>query len=181
MSGHEARPPGWRLVRLDLVGTAVFAASATWAAVVFDGVAQVQGVAVALGLFGIGIVAFLWGYWTAVQRSRTDELSVAELYFLTGEATPRTVKVPMNLALAAQCVVGLATALARPNTDGRPGSTLAFGVLVPMFGLGLNGLWAARHGRFGPRRRRADHGADDSTAGAADPDDPVPPGAGPIG
>ena len=27
--------------------------------------------------------------------------------------------------------------------DGQPGSTLAFGILVPMFGIGLNGLWAA--------------------------------------
>lgn len=185
MSTSRTRPAGWGIVQLDLIGTAVFAVSAIWSAIVFDGVARVQGVAVALALFAVGIFAFLWGYWTAVQRSRTDELSVAELYFLTGQATPRQVKVPMNLALAAQCVVGLATALARPNTDGRAGSTLAFGVLVPMLGLGLNGLWAARHGRFGPRRRRADDQDDDLHD---DPgDDPpdangaVPPGAGPIG
>lgn len=181
MTGGGQRPPGWGIVQLDLAGTAVFAASAIWSAVVFDGAARVQGVAVALGLFAVGIFAFLWGYWTAVQRSRTDELSVAELYFLTGHATPRQVKVPMNLALAAQCVVGLATALARPSTDGRPGSTLAFGVLVPMFGLGLNGLWAARHGRFGPRRRRVDEPAPDAGDDTPDADDAVPPGAGPIG
>ena len=30
-------------------------------------------------------------------------------------------------------------------------NALAFGVLVPMFGIGANGLWAARHGRYGPR------------------------------
>jgi hypothetical protein len=47
--------------------------------------------------------------------------------------------------LAAQVVVAVATAAARPFT------TLAFGVLVPVFGVGLNGLWAARHGRFPPR------------------------------
>jgi hypothetical protein len=28
---------------------------------------------------------------------------------------------------------------------------LAFGVLVPMFGIGANGLWAARHGHYGQR------------------------------
>lgn len=177
MSAAGRRPPGWAIVRLDLVGTAVFVASAAGAAVATEGAARVQGVAVALVLFAVGIFAFLWGYWTAVQRSRTDELSVAELYFLVGEPTPREVKRPMNLALAVQCVVGLATALARPSTDGRPGSTLAFGVLVPMFGLGLNGLWAARHGRFGPRRQRPDTAGED-TAGH---DDPVPPAAGPIG
>ena len=49
--------------------------------------------------------------------------------------------------LAVQIVVALVTALSRTETaDGRAGSSLALGVLVPMFGLGLNGLWAAYHG-----------------------------------
>ena len=30
-------------------------------------------------------------------------------------------------------------------------NALAFGILVPMFGIGMNGLWAVRHGTFGPR------------------------------
>jgi hypothetical protein len=30
----------------------------------------------------------------------------------------------------------------------RPFTALAFSVLVPMLGLGLMALWAARHGRF---------------------------------
>jgi hypothetical protein len=30
-------------------------------------------------------------------------------------------------------------------------NALAFGILVPMFGIGLNGILAVRHGRFGPR------------------------------
>jgi hypothetical protein len=28
---------------------------------------------------------------------------------------------------------------------------LAFGVLVPLLGLGLNGLWASKYGSFGKR------------------------------
>ena len=36
------------------------------------------------------------------------------------------------------------------------GSTLAFGVLVPILGLGLNGLWAATYGSFGARRLKGD-------------------------
>jgi hypothetical protein len=28
---------------------------------------------------------------------------------------------------------------------------VAFGILAPMFGLGLMGAWGGRHGRFGPR------------------------------
>jgi hypothetical protein len=30
-------------------------------------------------------------------------------------------------------------------------SPLAFGILVPVFGLGLCGLWGARYGTFEPR------------------------------
>lgn len=150
---------GSRIVRADIAGTAVFAVSATAASAIFDGPARVQGVVVALALFAIGVVAFIWGYWSAVQRSRTHEMSVAELYFLLGSAVPRRVKYIMNGCLLLQTVVALTTALTRGSTpDGAggssPGSTLAFGVLVPMLGLGLNGLWAASHGDFGPRAVR---------------------------
>ncbi|MFZ9581083.1 MAG: hypothetical protein ACO3BV_11200, partial [Ilumatobacteraceae bacterium] len=74
--------PGGRLMTLDIVGTVVFTGSAVVAAVVFDGAAKVQGVVVDLVLFAIGVATFLLGYWTAVQRSRQDEMSVAELFFL---------------------------------------------------------------------------------------------------
>ncbi|MGH9282335.1 MAG: hypothetical protein ACRD0S_05305, partial [Acidimicrobiales bacterium] len=33
----------------------------------------------------------------------------------------------------------------------RPNSSLAFGVLAPLWGQGLAALWAARHGTFPPR------------------------------
>jgi len=157
-SGHLSSR---RIVRLDVVGTALFSVSAVLAAVVFDGPAKVQGVVVDLALFTVGVAAFLWGYWVAVQRSRQDELSVAELYFLLGAAVPRDVKRTMNLCLVAQSLVAVGTAVSRLSTPSStatsgssPGSSLAFGVLVPMFGLGLNGLWAAIHGTFAPRRRR---------------------------
>ena len=41
--------------------------------------------------------------------------------------------------------------------EGDEPNLLAFGILVPMFGIGLNGLWASRHGTYGQRleRRRA--------------------------
>ena len=43
----------------------------------------------------------------------------------------------------------LVTTFARlEGPDGKPGSSLALGFLVPMFGFGLNGLWAAYHGDF---------------------------------
>lgn len=144
---------GATIVRANVIGTAIFTLSAIVAAVVFDGVAKSQGVVVALTLFGSGVVFFLWGYWRAVQRSRHDVMSVTELYFLVGPSIERRTARLMNGLLAVQVVVAVTTALVRgstPATDGSstPGSTLAFGVLVPVFGLGLNGLWSSAHGRF---------------------------------
>ena len=58
----------------------------------------------------------------------------------------------MLAMLAIQVSVALVTALARSESDdGSPGTSLAVGILVPMFGLGLNGLWCAFHGVFPPR------------------------------
>ena len=136
---------GDRIVLLDTVGTAMFAGTAILEVVVFRQWTQVLGVTVALVLFAIGCGAFLAGYAYALQRSRTEEISVAGLFLLAGPAVPGPVKLRLGLLLGVQVVVALVTAGIRTFTP------LAFGVLVPVFGLGLNGLWAARHGRFPPR------------------------------
>jgi hypothetical protein len=135
-----------RIVVVDAVGTVVFAVTAVLEVVVFRHWTQVLGVTVALVLFAIGCAAFLAGYARAIQRSRGEEISVTGLYLLAGPAVPGPVKLRLGLLLAVQVVVALVTAGIRTFTP------LAFGVLVPVFGLGLNGLWAARHGRFPPRR-----------------------------
>ena len=144
--------PGSFLVKCNLVLTGLFVASSVIAAVTFTSPWKTVGVVVSLGCFSVGIVAFLWGYWTAVQRSRTDNISVAALYFLVDNCAPQSVARLMNGALGIQVVVAVATAISRTTTDGRAGSTLAFGVLVPMMGLGLNGLWGATYGAFAPRQ-----------------------------
>jgi hypothetical protein len=145
---------GRTIVLIDTVGTALFAVTATLEAVLLRRWTELVGVAVALALFALGCAAFALGYARAVQRSRTDEISVAALFLLSGPGVPRGVKRRLGLLLAAQIAVALATALIRSFTP------LAFGVLVPVFGVGLNGLWTARHGRFPARRARpsrADH------------------------
>jgi hypothetical protein len=136
---------GRAIVLADTFGTALFAGTAILEAVLLRHWTEVLGVAVAMVLFALGCVAFLLGYASAVRRSRTEELSVAGLFLLAGPAVPSPVKRRLGLLLAVQVTVALATALVRSYTP------LAFGVLVPVFGVGLNGLWAARHGRF-PRR-----------------------------
>lgn len=151
----SAEAAGGIIVRFNVVATAIFAISAVTAAIVFDGAAMTIAAVVSLVLFFTGIVAFLWSFWNAVQRSRGEQVAVTQLYLLTGDVAPRRVRTTMWLALAVQCVVGLGTAIARPNAaDGSPGNSLALGVLVPILGFGLNGLWAAFHGRY--RERVAD-------------------------
>jgi hypothetical protein len=154
--------PGRGIVVVNLAGTVAFALTATVAAIAL-GPARYAGVAVSLALFSVGCVVFLWAYAIAVQRSREVEIGIGGLYFLAGDTAPRAVRRWMNAMLGVQVVVSLATASARPFT------TLAFGVLAPLFGLGLNGLWGARHGTFGPRI--VDH---PRRARGAATDDPVP-------
>lgn len=145
---------GTAIVRANEVLTAVFTMTAVLAVVFFDQPWKVIAVAVSIACFSVGVVAFLWGYWTAVQRSRHDNIAVASLYFLADKSAPRRLSVRMNSLLGAQVTIGLVTALLRPSTDGKAGSTLAFGILVPVLGLGLNGLWGAQNGVFPPRNAR---------------------------
>jgi len=139
------------IVRFNIGATLVFSVVAVVSAIVFDDLFRVVIVAVSLSLFAVGVATFLLGFFAAVQLSREREISVTQLFFLTGSVADRTVKIPMSVCLAVQTAVGIAAAIARPSTDGKAGSVLAFGVLVPMLGLGLNGLWASRHGAFDER------------------------------
>ena len=132
------------IVRASWAGTLVFAATAI--AATATSAATVPAASVALALFAAGIGIFFWAYAIAVNRSRTDAIGIGGLFFLAGEGTaPTTVKRALLAALAVQTAVGLGTAAARPFTS------LAFGVLTPLYGLALTGLWGAKHGRFGPR------------------------------
>jgi hypothetical protein len=142
----EAPLPGRTIITVDTVGTVVFALTAGLEAIVLRPWTETIGIAVALGLFLVGCLAFFAGYLGAIQRSRTDDISIADLVLLGGSTAPHSVRHRLNLLLIAQVVIAAATAAARPFT------TLAFGVLAPVFGLGLNSLWAARHGQFPPRK-----------------------------
>lgn len=143
---------GELIVRADVAGTALFVLTSILATLIFDGAILWIAAITAVGLFGVGVVTFLWAFWNAVQRSRSESIAVTQLYLLLGGVAPARVRRIMLSLLAAQTIVGLATALVRPNaSDGTPGSSIALGVLVPMFGLGMNGLWAAYHGSYEER------------------------------
>ena len=137
-----SRAEGDPIVTASLAGTAVFAGTAALAAVV--PAADVVALVVALGLFAGGTAAFGAGLVRAAGRSRTEELHLAGVFFLDG--APRRVRRLLLGSLAAEVVVAFVTAGVRPNTS------LAFGILAPVWGQGLAGLWGARNGRFPPRR-----------------------------
>jgi len=144
-----------KIVLFNRVTTVAFAVVAVVSAIFFTSGLRVAIVAVSLVLFTIGVATFLLGYFAAVQRSREEEISVTQLFFLAGEVAPKNVRLAMWYCFAAQCAVGLGVALARPSTDGKAGSVMAFAVMVPMLGIGLNGLWAGRFGTFAPRQLKS--------------------------
>ena len=145
--GRAEAPPGIGIVRASWAGTGVFVAT-TAAATASPDSFGLLAAAVDLVLFAIGCVAFLLAFFRVVERSRTEEIAVVSVYFLSGIPTPPGVRTPLLLSLGVQVVVAIATAALRPYTE------LAFGVLVPVFGLGLVGLWASRFAEFPPRARK---------------------------
>jgi hypothetical protein len=81
-----------------------------------------------------------------------QEVGVANLYLLTGTTAPKNVKRLMSGALAVQVLAAFIGAfIGVAGLKENDVNALAFGVLVPMFGIGMNGVWAARYGSYGPR------------------------------
>ena len=145
MTMQEATGGRSRIIMASLIGTAVFTVVASGAAIWparLDAVAFV----VSVFLFAVGVAVFVWAYGLAVMRSRDEEIAVANLFFLAGSA-PARVQWQLLGSTAVQAVVAAVTAAVRPF------SSLAAGVLVPVYGLALSGLWAARSGTFPPRVR----------------------------
>lgn len=140
-AGHEDDGPA--IVNVSFAGTGLYVGAAIIATITPDGFGGALA-GVSLTLFAAGVVAFLWSYGIAVSRSRVDAIGIGGLYFLAGSA-PKVVRVRLLGALAVEVVVAIATSSIRPFT------AVAFGILVPIFGLGLAGLWGARYGTFPPR------------------------------
>ena len=149
-------PAGAVVMRADIAGTVAFGVAMAIAVPLREErVAQVLIAAVSMVLFAIGIATALWAYTSALERSRTDEVGVAGLFLLTGTVAARPVRRVLTSCLAVQVLVAIGGALVGVVGLGEGElNALAFGVLVPMFGIGLNGLWASRHGTFGPRQLR---------------------------
>lgn len=130
------------IVRASWAGTAVFTvASAT--AVAVDAARPVAAT-VSVVLFVAGTVAFLIALARAIGRSRAEAVTVGGVYLLQGSAPPE-VRRHLLASAAVQVVVAFTAAGLRPYTS------LAFGILAPMYGIGLAGLWGATRGRYQAR------------------------------
>jgi hypothetical protein len=127
--------------RVAVWGTGVFVVASALAAAWPDTFLPLS-VPVDLVLFAAGCGAFLWAYGRAIGRSRYETVTMGGLFFLSEGVAPPTVTRLLRGVLGVQLVVAVAAASVRPFT------ALAFSVLVPMLGLGLMALWAARYGRF---------------------------------
>ena len=132
--------PGRPILVAGWIANALFAVTAIPAAIIGEDGIEAIAIAVALLLFFIAIGTFAYAFAIAVARStRGDNIAVASLFFLEGSA-PRQVRRDFFVLFLACLAITAATAAWEP-----------FGVLVPMLPIGLAGLWAARHGKFGPR------------------------------
>lgn len=129
---------GRSILRGLAIATAVFTLSCI-AAVLWPGPIRVAAVVVDLVLFVGGSLLFLAAFGVAVSRSRTEEVTMAGAFFLSGTAPPRVRKAFFGL-LAVQVVVSLVAASMRPYT------AVAFAVLAPMSAFGAMAWWGARHG-----------------------------------
>lgn len=141
---RAARPPGVGMVNLTFAGTGILVVTSVAAAALPDSFGLVHAV-VSSVLFAVGTGALLWAYALGVSRSRTDAVTIPGLFFLAGGVAPDDVRKPFRIALAVEVVAVVAAAAVRPY------SQVAFGILAPMFALGLMSMWAGRHGSFGPR------------------------------
>jgi hypothetical protein len=139
------------LVTADVVGTALIVAAGVLGAV--SGSLAKWFVVPVSGLTGaIGLVLFAVSYFRAVGRSREHEISVSQLYGVAGEVAPPAVKRRLQWSLWAQVIVAIVVMVVgfsrtKPNQFNWAACIIA----APLYGLGINGLWVATHGSFGPR------------------------------
>lgn len=159
MAESKADPPaGAGLVNAAFAGTGLLVGTSVAAAVAPDTFGLAHAV-LSCALFAVGTAALLWAYALGISRSRTDLVSLGGLFFLAGGAAPSAIRRPFRVALAVEVVAAFAAALVRPY------SVVAFGVLAPMFALGLMGAWGGRHGIFPARpakERRSRSGSEES-------------------
>jgi hypothetical protein len=137
-------PQGAGLINLTFLGTGLLVGTSLAGAVAPDTFGLAHAI-VSCVLFAVGTGGLLWAYALGVSRSRNDLINIPGLFFLGAGAAPKEVRRPLRVALAVEVVAVVAAAAVRPYTE------VAFGILAPMFAMGLMGTWGGRYGTFPPR------------------------------
>jgi hypothetical protein len=129
--------PGRRILQASWAGTLLFAVTALPAAADVQAF-QVPSAAVSVVLFAASIPLSLLALARAAVRTarQEDRITVSSLFFLQGSA-PRPVRLLLLGSLVGSLVVVVLSAAREP-----------FGILQPVYPLGLCAQWAARHGTF---------------------------------
>ncbi len=139
--------PGEAIVRADLIGTIALAVVSIATGVAPTDATELASLIVAGVLFVGGCAAFAVGFLRAVGRSRTEVIDLPGLFWLTASA-PEGARRRLRALVIAQSVIAVASvAVVRPP----------FGVMAPVWGVGLVTLWTGRYGTFPsqPPGRRA--------------------------
>ena len=145
MSDHRDPPtPGGGLVRLDAQVTLGFGALTAATHLLAESLDLVYAVVSSL-LFAAGIGLFLLGFWNGIQRSRIEDVSLAGLLAVDASFVTAAARNRLWSINVAQIVIAVSAASLRPFTQ------QAFGLLVPMFGVGIAALWGSRYAAFHPR------------------------------
>lgn len=140
--GADRPPPGRPIVDVDGAGTVALAVVSLVTAIFPGDGSEIASLVVAGLLFVGGCGAFAVGFVRALARSRTEVVDLPGIFWLTGSAPPEVAR-RLRWLVIAQCAIAVVSvAVVRPP----------FGVMAPVWGIGLITLWAANHGTFPPRR-----------------------------
>lgn len=141
LDGSSVVAPGHHIVSVDAAGTVLFVVVTIVASLLDGDVTTMANLLVSVVLFVGGCVAFGVGFVRAAGRSRTEVIDLAGLFYLTGSA-PRNVRRQMlGLWYVQIAVAAVGVAITAPP----------FGVMAPVWGIGLLTLWSSRHATFPPR------------------------------
>ncbi len=143
-TNEPAKMQGGAIIRLSWIGTGVYGVTAAIATVSPDGFG-VPAVIVSLALFGLGCVDL------PVGLPRRGPAQSHRSHRHRRPLLPR--RAPHREPSSSACSAASRRKSSSPSSPPsiRLYSPLAFGFLVPVYGLGLCGLWGARYGTFEPR------------------------------
>lgn len=132
------------LPKISLWSTALFAVVSVLTFLTADSLDQLFAVFCGL-LFFVGTILLGLGLWNGIQRSRQDSVTLAGLLSVSSAHVPSKVRNVLWAAVVVQTALAVLFAALRPFTQ------QAFGVLVPVLGLGMAALWGSRFAEFFPR------------------------------